>query len=221
MDLWRDFPAAVVSGSGERAIVYSRYGHGWSDVQRERRPIDFMDREARVVLPELLAGAGAEAPILVGHSDGASIALLHAAEHPVAGLVLLAPHVFTEPSGLAEIHRARERFAETDLAERMARYHHEPVATFDAWNGVWLDPEFEAWNIEAALPDVTCPTLLIQGEDDEYGTMAQIEAIAGQVSGPVDRLLLSSCRHSPHLDRPGTTAAATVGFIGHVRAMGG
>ena len=146
---------------------------------------------------------------LIGHSDGASIALLYASRYEAAGLVLLAPHVFTEPAGLEEIRNAKARFEETDLAERMAKYHHEPVATFDAWNSAWLNPEFESWNIESALPDVTCPVLLIQGVDDEYGSMAQIEAITRQAGGPVDQLLLADCGHSPHLDRPATTTTAT------------
>jgi len=217
VDLWRSYPDAVAESIGEQAVTYSRYGHGWSDVQREPRPIDFMDHEAFVVLPELIETAGVVDPILIGHSDGASIALLHASMHPVAGLVLLAPHVFTEPDGLREIGDFSTRFDETDLAERMAKYHYDPLATIDAWRGVWLNPDFESWNIEAALADVTCPVLLIQGDDDEYGTMAQIDAITAQIGGSVDRLLLADCGHSPHIDRPATTTDATSSFIRDTR----
>jgi len=218
IELWRSYPDEVTTSTDERAVVYSRYGHGWSDVQRERRPVDFMDREAFVVLRDLIETVGVSDPILIGHSDGASIALLHASRHPVAALVLLAPHVFTEPFGLKEIRGANSRLSDTDLLARMAKYHQDPAATFAAWNDVWLDPAFESWNIEAALSDVTCPVLLIQGEDDEYGTMAQIDAISRQLGGTVDQLVLSECRHSPHLDRPTATADATAGFIKDVRS---
>ncbi len=213
VDLWRSYPAQTAEATARRAVVFSRYGHGWSDPQREPRPIDFMDHDAFVVLPELIETVGVTDPILIGHSDGASIALLHASQYQVRGLVLLAPHAFTEPSGLAEIRRARHRFETTDLAERMSAYHHDPKATFEAWNDVWLDPDFESWNIEAVLADITCPVLLIQGEDDEYGTLNQIDAIGDGLAGTVTRLILSDCRHSPHLDRPDATTAATVEFI--------
>lgn len=217
VDLWRSYPGAVVESTGERAVTYSRYGHGWSDVQREPRPIDFMDHEAFVVLPEVIEATGVVDPILIGHSDGASIALLYASRHPVAALVLLAPHVFTEPAGLREIGDFSARFDETDLAERMAKYHHDPLATVDAWRGVWLNPDFESWNIESALGDVTCPVLLIQGEEDEYGTMAQIDAITAQIGGNVDRLLLADCSHSPHIDRTAITTDITSAFIKDTR----
>jgi pimeloyl-ACP methyl ester carboxylesterase len=178
-----------------------------------------MNHEAFVVLPELIETAGVVDPILVGHSDGASIALLYASRNPVAALVLLAPHVFTEPVGLREIRDFSDRFDEdeTDLTERMAKYHNDPLAMVDAWRGVWLNPDFESWNIESALVDVTCPVLLVQGENDEYGTMAQIDAIASRVGGAVDRLLLADCRHSPHLNRPAITTNVTTGFIKDVR----
>ena len=217
VDLWRSYPADVAAATEESVVVYSRYGHGWSDVQDGPRPVTFMDREAYVVLPQLIETFISQPPILVGHSDGASIALLHASRHPVAALVLLAPHVFTEPDGLTEVRRAQDRFHTTDLGRRMAKYHRDPLATFNAWRDVWLHPDFEAWNIESVLADISCPVLLIQGEDDEYGTMAQIEAISTGLGGIVDRMLLSACRHSPHLDRPSTTAAATARFIADIR----
>jgi len=221
IDLWRSYPAEVAGATDERAVVYSRFGHGWSDIQREPRSVEFMHHEAFVVLPELIEAVGVVNPILVGHSDGASIALLHASQHRVGAMVLLAPHVFTEPSGLAEIRTAAARFESTDLVERMAKYHRDPATTFNAWKNVWLDPDFESWNIESVLPDVTCPVLVIQGEGDEYGTMAQIDAIVRQLGGAMDQLLLSDCRHSPHLDRPAATTDATSRFIRDVRGSGG
>ena len=218
IELWRSYPGEVATSTDERAVVYSRYGHGWSDIQRERRPVDFMDREAFVVLRDLIETVGVSDPILIGHSDGASIAMLYASRHPVAALVLLAPHVFTESVGLDEIRRASTQLGDADLLERMAKYHQDPAATFAAWNDVWLDPDFESWNIEPALSGVTCPVLLIQGQDDEYGTMAQIDAISRQLGGSIDQLLLADCRHSPHLDHRAATADATAGFIKDIRA---
>lgn len=215
VELWRSFPDDVVTAVGERAVVYSRYGHGWSDVQLDR-PIDFMDHEAEV-LAEVIEAAGVFDPILIGHSDGASIALLHAARYPVAGLVLLAPHVFTEPMGLAEIATFSAAVEGTDLVDRMAKYHRDPLATMNAWSNVWNDPDFVTWNIESVLPNITCPILLIQGRDDQYGTLAQIDAVASQVTGPVEQLILDNCRHSAHLDRPAETVAAIRAFIGTVR----
>ncbi len=215
IELWRSFPTDVVKAVGERAVVYSRYGHGWSDVQTDR-PIDFMDHEADV-LAEVIEAADVVDPILIGHSDGASIALLHASRYPVTGLVLLAPHVFTEPMGLAEIAKFSAGIEGTDVIDRMAKYHRDPLATMTAWSNVWNDPDFVAWNIEAALPDITCPMLLIQGREDQYGTLAQIDAVASQVSGDVETLILDDCRHSPHLDRPTETTAATTAFVASVR----
>lgn len=214
MDLWRDFPDDVATATGHPGLVYSRAGHGRSDPVRERRTPGFMHYEALVVLPRLLDELGVVEPILIGHSDGASIALIHAgAGHPVSGLVLLAPHVFVEPESIIGIEAARVRFETTDLAERMARYHLDPHATFRGWNAIWLDPAFRDWNIEDLLPGIKCPTLLIQGVDDEYGTLAQLDAIERGVAGPAERLVLEDCGHSPHLAQPGRVLQATTGFV--------
>ena len=200
MGLWRGFPDDLVQATGCRGLVYSRAGHGWSDPLRERRTPDFMHHEALVVLPRLLEELGVVAPILIGHSDGASIALIHAgAGHRVSGLVLLAPHVFVEPESIAQIEAARVRFETSDLVERMARHHLDPHSTFHGWNDIWLDPAFRDWNIEDSLPHIHCPVLLIQALDDEYGTMAQLDAIEGGLSEPVERLVLPAGGHSPHL----------------------
>jgi pimeloyl-ACP methyl ester carboxylesterase len=210
--LWRDFPRRLAAATGRRTLVYSRAGHGQSDVPEDSRTPRFMHDEALDVLPELLRTARIARPVLVGHSDGGSIALIHASRHPVAGLVLLAPHVFVEGVTVASIEQARETFAATDLGERMARYHRDAERTFRLWNDIWLAPEFRAWNIEDVLAGVTAPTLLIQGEHDQYGTLAQLDAIERGVSGPVRRVVLD-CRHAPHLEAPEETLAAAAEFL--------
>ena len=150
--------------------------------------------------------------MLVGHSDGGSIALIHASAHPVSGLVLLAPHVFVEDVSVASIEQARETFETTDLGERMGRYHRDAERTFRLWNDIWLAPEFRAWNIEDVLGGVTAPALLIQGARDQYGTLAQLDAISRGMSGPVRRAVLD-CRHAPHLEAPEETLVVATAFI--------
>jgi len=164
------------------------------------------------VLPALLAEHGIERPVLVGHSDGGSIALIHASEHPVSGLILLAPHVFVEDISVTSIQAARETFETTDLGERMGRYHRDAERTFRLWNDIWLAPEFRGWNIEDVLAGVTAPTLVIQGEHDQYGTLAQDDAIERGVSGPFTRAVLD-CRHAPHLEAPEDTLRAAAAFL--------
>jgi pimeloyl-ACP methyl ester carboxylesterase len=210
--LWRDFPARLAAATGRRALLYSRAGHGQSDVPAGDRTPRFMHEEALEVLPELLRVAGVERPVLVGHSDGGSIALIHASQHPVDRLILLAPHVFVEDITVASIEEARETFATTDLGERMARYHRDPERTFRLWNDIWLAPEFRGWNIEDVLSGVTVPTLLIQGEHDQYGTLAQIDAIEHGVAGPVTRAIVDA-RHAPHLEAPEETLAAALELL--------
>lgn len=213
--LWRDFPAAVASATGYPALVYSRHGYGGSDVLGEPRGVDYMHHEALEVLPALRAELGIEAPILVGHSDGASIALIHAGAGtwPVRALALEAAHVFVEDIGVAGIEAAKAAFEATDLPQKLARHHADPNRTFFGWNDIWLDPAFRAWNIESCLGAVRCPALVIQGEDDEYGTLAQVAAIRDQASGPVETCVLAACGHSPHRDQPDRTLAAIAGFI--------
>jgi pimeloyl-ACP methyl ester carboxylesterase len=212
---WRSFPDDVRRDtSGPATVVYSRHGYGSSVVVEHPRTPDYMHREADVVLPELLAQLGIERPVLIGHSDGASIALLHAgAERPVGGLVLLAPHVFVEDRSIAGIEAARVAFAETDLAERLARYHDDAESTFRGWNDVWLSAEFRSWNIEDRLPAIDCPVLLVQGADDQYGSLAQLDAIERGVTGPCRRVVLTGVGHSPHLEAPEPTTDAVVAFI--------
>ncbi|MEW6690835.1 MAG: alpha/beta hydrolase, partial [Pseudomonadota bacterium] len=217
--LWRGFPERVARATGRRAVVYDRYGYGASEVlQEEKIGVRFMHDEALKSLPDLLSNLSLKNPILVGHSDGASIALIHAGSgHPVRGLVVLAPHVFIEQSNLESIRRIRRTFETTDLPQRFAKYHADPGKTFYLWNDAWLDPEFERWNIEQYLPGIRCPVLAIQGEDDEYGTLAQLEAIRRQVSGPCELLALKDCGHSPHRDKPEETLRAVVDFVSSIK----
>ncbi len=212
---WRTFPDRVAEATGCAALVYSRYGHGRSEPLTAPRDVDYMHREALERLPMLLAHFGIERPVLVGHSDGASIALIHAGAgiRPVRGVIAMGPHVFVEELSLAGIAQVRQSFMSTDLPQRMARYHADPAATFWGWNDIWLRPDFRTWNIENYLSGIDCPVLLIQGLEDEFGTLAQIDAIAAQVRGPVYKVLLENCRHSPHKDRKEATLEAVARFV--------
>lgn len=216
--LWKDFPARVAEATGCPVLVYSRAGYGRSSAAALPRAPDYMHIEALTVLPALLDRLAIADPILVGHSDGASIALLHAGSgrRPVQALVALAPHVFVEDMSIASIAEARRQFETTDLRQRLARRHADPDAAFRGWNDIWLAPAFRGWNIESCLPGVRCPVLLIQGRDDEYGSATQLDAIERQVGGKVARLELADCRHSPHRDQPEATLAAIVDFVATV-----
>lgn len=212
---WRDFPLQVVKATGCRALVYSRYGYGQSEVlQEEKAGVRFMHREALESLPALLQALRVERPVLVGHSDGASIALIHAgAGQAVRAVAAMAPHVFVEPICVESIRKARDTFTSSGLAERLGKYHRDPVRTFGLWADAWLDPDFLAWNIEAYLPRIECPVLAIQGEDDQYGTMAQLERLRRGVRGPCELLQLAACGHAPFRDQPGATLAALARFV--------
>lgn len=212
--LWKRFPQALHDRSGLPVMAYSRAGYGMSDACDLPRPLDWMTGEAVTVLPQVLAAFGLRAPVLVGHSDGATIAAIHAGlVGGVSGAVLIAPHVFTEPMGLAEIARARDTFAGTDMAARMARHHRDPGATFAGWADAWLSPGFAAWNVEHVLDTITCPVLAIQGRQDQYGTLAQIDSISARVPGPVGVLILDGCRHVPHLEQPEEVLTSIAGFM--------
>ena len=214
--LWRGFPAALNEATGRRVLVFSRFGHGRSEPPPRPRTTGFFHVEALEVLPALLPQLDASNPILVGHSDGGSIALIHAAYHPVAGLALIAPHVFVEDVTVEEIARTRELYESGGLRERMARHHDDPDAAFFGWCDVWLDPEFRAWSIASDAAGLTAPALLIQGEDDPYGTLEQIDRIRAGVRGPAERVVVEGAGHSPHLERPEPVVAAIVEFTGRL-----
>lgn len=214
IELWRSFPADVVDAARRPGLVYSRFGNGWSRPLTEPRQPDYMHREALDALPEVLEQLVEEPPVLIGHSDGASIALIHAGSgHPVAGLVLIAPHVFSEPEGLRSIQEIRQRFPETDLPAKMAKYHTDPEGTFFGWADVWLTSDFRSWNIEQYLSGVTSPTLVVQGDQDEYGTMRQLDALDVGLRAPARRLIVDGAGHSPHLSHPELVTGTVVDFI--------
>jgi pimeloyl-ACP methyl ester carboxylesterase len=213
---WHDVPAELVERTGCGALVYSRAGYGRSDPVPVPRPVRFMHDEA-IVLGQVLRETGVRDAIPVGHSDGASIALIYAAGSPavpVRGLVLEAPHVFVEPHGLASIAQMAVRYRTTDLRRRMEKHHGSNVdVAFWGWSEVWLHPEFRAWNIEELLPAIRAPILILQCEEDEYGTWAQVEAIQRRASGPVEAHRLSQCGHAPHRDHPELALATIAHFV--------
>jgi len=216
--MWKDFPQRLCAAAGCRGLVYSRPGYGRSTPRAEGEQWlpDFMHRQAHQVLPKLLDALGVRAdvqpPWLFGHSDGGSIALLHAALHPVAGAIVVAPHILVEDLSVSSIELAREAYLGTDLPARLGRYHDDPDSPFWGWNRIWLDPAFRAWNIEAEIAAIRCPLLAVQGVDDEYGTLEQIRGIARRV--PQTRLLeIPRCGHSPHKDQPDVLIEAAAGFL--------
>jgi pimeloyl-ACP methyl ester carboxylesterase len=215
VSMWRDFPQRVAAATGYPALVYSRAGYGQSSPLVAARAPDYMHAEALIVLPALLDALAIERPLLIGHSDGASIALIHAgaARRPVRGVVALAPHVFVEALSIESIARAREHYAAGDLRTRLAKHHQDVDSAFRGWNDIWLSPRFRDWSIEDVLPRVDCPVLLIQGRDDEYGTLAQLDAIAAGVRGGVERVVLDECGHSPQRDQPEATLTVIARFI--------
>lgn len=215
--MWRDFPARAAAATGCGALVYSRRGYGRSDPGALPLPIRYMHDEGLTVLPEVLAAAGVRDAILVGHSDGGSIALVYGGGTPAAplrGIITEAAHVFCEDLSVRSIEEARTAFVSGDLRRRLERYHGANVdGAFWGWNGAWLHPEFRAWNLEEYLPGLRVPVLAIQGEDDEYGTRAQVEAIAAGAGGGAEVLMLPRCGHGPHRDQPAATLEAVAGFV--------
>ena len=219
---WKDFPCLLAEATGAGIFVYSRYGHGGSDALQEPRPVSYMHHEAQVVLPEILQKAGIERPLLLGHSDGASIAIIYAGTFPdsPAGLILEAPHVFVEEITVSSIAQARVQYQNTDLPQRLGRYHENVDSLFWGWNNIWLDPRFRNWNIDSFLDRVSCPVLVVQGRQDEYGTVHQMEAIERRIAGAA-AVLLDGCKHAPHRDRSEATLSAICQFIGSLAARQG
>ena len=216
VSLWRDFPDRLAQETGHGVFVYSRHGYGDSEPCTLPRPLDYMTREAMDVLPEVLDEIGLRRGILLGHSDGASIAAIYAGsiqDHRIRGVVLVAPHFFTEPMGLAAIAKAKERYETCNLRTKLAAYHADVDNAFRGWNDAWLDPAFVNWNIEEAIAYIRVPVLAIQGKNDQYGTDLQIQALEEQLYSPVDVELLDECRHSPFVDQPERTLAVIADFV--------
>ncbi|WP_373980146.1 alpha/beta hydrolase [Achromobacter sp. JD417] len=227
VSMWKDWPVQVCEAVGCRGLVYSRYGYGRSTArpQEDAWPVDFMHREAHDVLPALLEVLGVNArrdkPVLFGHSDGGSIALLYAARYPdaVAGVIAAAPHILVEDVSVTSIAAARRVYLESDLRARLGRHHQDVDSAFWGWNDIWLNPEFRAWNIEDDLSRITCPVLAIQGTGDEYGTLAQVHGIRRRA--PQTELLeIPDCGHSPHRDQPATVIQAVARFVGALEKPG-
>jgi pimeloyl-ACP methyl ester carboxylesterase len=217
LTMWGGFPQRLCEAGGFRGLLYTRYGYGGSTPRppREKWPADYLEREARSALPDFLRAVGvAERPWLCGHSDGASIALIYAALFPdaLAGAVVMAPHIFVEEATIAGVVAARRSYETSDLRRLLARRHADPDAVFWRWHDRWIDPAFRSWTIEALLPEIRCPLLSIQGEDDEYATMAQLDGIKRLV--PQAQLLkLAGCRHAPHRDQPQAVTDAITRFV--------
>jgi len=216
--LWKDFPQSIAARTGCGVFVYSRLGHGDSDQLKGKRPVEYMHHEGEVVLPALLKEVGIERPILLGHSDGGSIALIYAGKYPDSprGLILEAPHVFVEDLSVESIAKTRGLYQTTDLPSKLGRYHRHVDTTFWGWNDIWLDPRFRSWNIESYLDQIKCPVLVIQGRDDEYGTDRQLEAIQRRIPS-AQLVLLPDCGHSAHRDQREATIDRMARFIAVLR----
>jgi pimeloyl-ACP methyl ester carboxylesterase len=217
VSMWRDLPQRLAARTRCTVVAYSRYGYGRSAVLAERREPEYMHFEGETVLPALLAELEIERPVLFGHSDGASIALICAGAHPesVRALVLAAPHVFVEEISVRSIAEAKTTYAASDLPAKLARHHADPDATFYGWNDIWLDPRFRDWNIEPYADRVRCPVLMIQGDADKYGTTAQLDAIALRVPHS-ETLLVPGAGHSPHRDAPELVIERVASFVDRI-----
>ena len=218
--LWGDFPDRLAAATGLGVFAYSRAGYGRSSASVMPRRISFMHEEARDVLPLVLDAIGLRRGVLLGHSDGASIATIYAgsvADHRIGGLVLLAPHFFTEAFGVAEIARMRALYATGDLRAKLARWHQDPDNAFYSWSGPWLDPEFRKWDITEELSHIGVPMLVIQGEDDQYGTLDQVEIAKEECRCPVEAVILPGVRHIPHREAAEETLRSIVDFTARLR----
>lgn len=219
--MWRDFPAKLAATTGCRVIVWSRAGYGGSQAWPDARTPRYMHREAEEALPALLAALQIERPILIGHSDGGSITLIFAGAFPEIplGIAVMAPHEFVEEITLQGILAAKTAWTATDWPKKLDRYHADAPRVFSDWNDTWLAPEFRDWNIENYLPKIRCPVLAIQGEDDEYATLRQIDVIAEQVPG-AELLKLANCGHSPQKDQEAAVLRALGEFVERVGGAG-
>lgn len=218
---WRDVPERLATASGLPALIYDRWGFGGSDPLTLPRPDDFLEIESNAALPDVLAACGVGRHVLIGHSDGATIALLAAARRPpgLLGVVAIAAHVFIESCTADGVRRAVESWAGGDLPRRLARYHGDKTeSVFRGWAETWLRPSFHRWQMTHRLPGIVCPTLIVQGDGDEYGTLAQVNAIATGISGPAETLVVPDCGHAPHLEAADIVLPAIARFVARLRA---
>jgi len=217
--LWSDFPDLLQQATGAGVFVYSRAGYGASSPAKLPRPLDYMHREALDVLPKLLEAIGFRRGILLGHSDGASIAAIYAGgvqDHRVRAIALIAPHFIVEDISVTSIAEIRTAYETTNLREKLARWHKDVDNAFYGWNGAWLDPEFRAWDISEFLAYVRVPVAIIQGADDQYGTIRQVEVARQECYCPVDVTMLAGAGHSPHREATGATLDAISEFANAV-----
>lgn len=216
IDLWRDVPQKLTEATGYGVFVYSRQGYGQSDQAELPRPVDYMTIEAVEVLPRILDAIGFFSGVLMGHSDGASIASIYLGnvqDKRVRGLILIAPHFFTEEQQLSAIRQTKEAYEQTNLREKLARYHNDVDNTFRGWNDAWLHADFLDWNISDSIEYWRIPVLVIQGEQDKYGSIAQINEIENRIYAPLDIVLLKNCQHSPHLEQADITLEAIANYL--------
>jgi pimeloyl-ACP methyl ester carboxylesterase len=217
--LWGPFPEQIAAATGAGVFVYSRASYGKSSRGKLPRSATFMHEEACDVLPRVLDAIGFQRGFLLGHSDGASIATIYAGsiqDHRVRGLVLMAPHFFIEDTGIAEIERAREAFASGTLREKLKRWHADVDCAFRSWSEPWLSPEFRKWDITEALGYIRVPILIVQGEDDQYGTLKQVETAQQDCFCPVEAAVLPGVRHAPHREAPELTLKTVADFVGRL-----
>jgi pimeloyl-ACP methyl ester carboxylesterase len=219
--LWGDFPEKLSNATGTGVFAYSRAGYGKSSPVILPRPLSYMHDEARETLPQVLDAIGFKRGLLIGHSDGASIAAIYTGshqDHRVGGLVLIAPHFFTEDGGIASIIEAKKAYETGDLRARLSRWHADADNAFKGWNGAWLDPGFRKWDITEFLAYIRVPVLIVQGKDDQYGTVKQIEVAQEECYCPVEVALLPGARHSPQRETPDTTLKAISEFVARALA---
>ena len=222
ISMWRDFPSDLAAATGCSVLAYDRFGYGQSDPQSLPWSLDYMHHEALVHLPEILRAAGIERVILLGHSDGASIALIHAGgtqNFGLRGLVLIAPHLFVEDVSIRSIEAAREAYRSGDLRARLARHHRDPDHAFLGWNGAWLDPGFRDWRIDEYVPTIRVPVLAVQGDADEYGTEAQLAPLLSDAYCPVAVHWLAGAAHAPHLTHRAAVLDRVVPFVARIRRL--
>ncbi|MFL4469835.1 alpha/beta fold hydrolase [Tateyamaria armeniaca] len=218
--LWRTWPALLAEQTGMGVLAYSRAGYGRSTPDTLPRPLDYMEREARDVLGPLLDALEVQSCVLLGHSDGATIAGIYAgsvSDMRVRGLILLAPHFFAEAKGIEAIHAAGRAYADGDLRDKLARHHDTPDVAFHGWHDAWIDPGFANWNVADAIDHWRVPSLTIQGTADPYGTFAQVHEVEERTYAPAEVLVLDGCGHAPHQEREAEVTAEIVAFCARLQ----